>query len=353
LKALILSGGSGTRLRPLTHTSAKQLLPVANKPIIYYGIEAISSCGIKDFGIIVGDTAQDVINEIGNGAKWGIKITYIRQEAPLGLAHAVKISKDFIKDDSFIMFLGDNLLKEGIPEFVSKFKKNKPNALILLTPVPNPSQFGVAELSKTGEVLKLIEKPKNPKSNLALVGVYLFDKNIFKAVNSIKPSKRGELEITDAIQWLLNNGYKVESHMVSGWWKDTGKPEDLVEANKLVLEMISKSSIKGDIDKKSKLYGKIEMGKGVRIVSSIIKGPVSIAENCVISNCEIGPNVSIGDACILENCRIDNSIIMEECVLENVRKKISNSILGKSVRIFGSKNFHSFVIGDRSQINLA
>lgn len=353
MKALILAGGAGTRLRPLTHTSAKQLLPVANKPIIFYGIEAISEAGVKEFAIIVGDTADDVMKEVGDGSRWGVKITYIRQEAPLGLAHAVKISKGFMRGQPFIMFLGDNLLKEGIPEFVSKFKTNKPNALILLTKVPNPQQFGVAELDASGDVSRLVEKPKQPKSDLALVGIYLFDSNIFKAVDAIKPSKRGELEITDAIQWLLDNGYSVEPHMVSGWWKDTGKPEDLIDANKLVLEMIKKNDIAGTVSKDSVLTGNVILGKGSEISSSRIHGPVSIADNSKILGSQIGPFVSIGENSSVDNCSVDNSIVMEECRIKDVKKKISSSILGRGVNICGSCGAHSFVIGDRSDISLA
>lgn len=353
MKALILAGGAGTRLRPLTHTSAKQLLPVANKPIIFYGIEAIAAAGVNEFAIIVGDTADDVMKEVGDGSRWGVKISYIRQEAPLGLAHAVKISKDFMAGEPFIMFLGDNLLKEGIPEFVQKFKTNKPNALILLTKVPNPQQFGVAELDDSGGVSRLVEKPKQPKSDLALVGIYLFDSNIFKAVDAIKPSKRGELEITDAIQWLLDNGYGVEPHMVSGWWKDTGKPEDLIDANKLVLEMIKKRDIAGTVSKDSVITGNVILGKGSEISGSRIQGPVSIADNSKILGSQIGPFVSIGENSSVDNCSVDNSIVMEECRIKDVKKKISSSILGRGVNICGSCGAHSFVIGDRSDISLA
>lgn len=352
MKALILSGGAGTRLRPLTHTSAKQLLPVANKPIIFYGIEAIAAAGVSEFAIIVGDTAEDVMKEVGDGSRWGVNISYIRQEAPLGLAHAVKISRDFIKEDPFIMFLGDNLLKEGLPEFVKKFEQNKPNALILLTKVPNPQQFGVAELDASGSVARLVEKPKNPKSDLALVGIYLFDKSIFKAVDSIKPSQRGEYEITDAIQWLLDNGHKVEPHMVSGWWKDTGKPEDLIEANRLVLEMI-KNDVTGTIDAGSSLNGAVVLGKNSEIKDSTVKGPVIIGAGCRITRSVIGPFVSIGCNGLVEGCSIENSIIMEDCSVSGVRKKIAGSILGKGVKISGGSGSHSFVVGDRSDISLA
>lgn len=355
MKALILSGGAGTRLRPLTHTNAKQLLPIANKPIIFYGIEAIASAGVKDFGIIVGDTAADVMREVGDGSRWGVRITYIKQDAPLGLAHAVKISRDFIKDDPFIMFLGDNVLKGGIPEFVQKFKKNKPDALILLTKVPNPQQFGVAEIGGKGEILKLVEKPKHPKSDLALVGVYLFDKKIFDAVNAIKPSPRGELEITDAIQWLLDKGYPVEHHLVTGWWKDTGKPIDLIEANQLILETIE-SDIQGDVDDESKLNGDVVIGKGTKIVESVINGPSVIGENSNIVNSVIGPNASIDSGVTVVNSKVRNSIIMEGVTISDIHDVIDESIVGKGVSVISSKckmGAHRFIIGDKSEIILS
>jgi len=353
MKALILSGGAGTRLRPLTHTNAKQLIPVANKPIIFYGIEAIASSGVKDFAIIVGDTAQDVMKEVGDGGRWGIKITYIRQEAPLGLAHAVKISQNFMKDEPFIMYLGDNILKEDLSEFVEKFNSNRPNSLILLTKVPNPQQFGVAEIDESGNVLKLVEKPKQPKSDLALVGVYLFDKNIFKAVNSIKPSARGELEITDAIQWLMDNGFKVEHHRVTGWWKDTGKPSDIIEANQLILEM-QKSEITGSVDNRSKVEGELSLGAGAHIIGSRIKGPVVIGSNARIVNSNVGPNVSIAENTVIEDSSVDNSIILEDCNIINVRTPISQSILGRGVSIICEDGrFNRLILGDRSDIILA
>ncbi len=235
MKALILSGGEGTRLRPITHTSAKQLIPVANKPILFYAIEAIKEAGINDVGIIVGETKKEVQRAVGDGDKWGIKVDYIEQEAPLGLAHAVKIAKGFLKDDSFVMFLGDNLIREGISSLVKEFEKDKPNAQILLAEVKNPERFGVAKL-EDGKVTQLIEKPKAPPSNYALVGVYMFDQTIFTAVNNIKPSWRNELEITDAIQYLIDKGFEVKPHIINGWWKDTGRLEDLLEANRMILE---------------------------------------------------------------------------------------------------------------------
>ena len=235
MKGLILSGGFGTRLRPLTYTGAKQLIPIANKPIIFYGIEALIKVGINEIGIVVGDTKQEVEDTVGRGEKWNAKIQYIPQQAPLGLAHAIKISQEFLGNEPFVMYLGDNILKDNLSQLVDQFKKNNPNALILLTEVTNPQEFGVAIIDSKGAVKKLIEKPKEPPSNLALVGIYLFDKEIFKAIENIKPSWRNELEITDAIQWLLDKKYRVESQTVKGWWKDTGKPEDIIEANLLIL----------------------------------------------------------------------------------------------------------------------
>ncbi|MFB0526407.1 MAG: glucose-1-phosphate thymidylyltransferase, partial [bacterium] len=287
MKALILSGGRGTRLRPITHTSAKQLLPVANKPILFYGIEAVKEAGIKNVGIVVGETKNEIKNAVGRGNKWGINITYVEQEAPLGLAHAIKISQDFIRDDNFVMYLGDNLIKDGITSLVKEFEKTRPNAQILLARVPHPEQFGVVEL-KGRKVLRLVEKPKRPKSDLALVGVYMFDKNIFKAVNNIKPSWRNELEITDAIQYLIDHNFTVRPHIITGWWKDTGKLEDILEANRILLDDL-KTHVKGKVDKESELFGKVRIEKGAEIRKSVIRGPVIIGENSRIVNSYIGP----------------------------------------------------------------
>jgi len=353
LKALILSGGKGTRLRPITYTSAKQLIPVANKPILFYGIEAIKEAGIDDFGIIVGDTKEEIKKAIGDGSKWKIKVTYIEQEAPLGLAHAVKIAEDYLQDTPFIMYLGDNLLKEGVKEFVQKFKDKNPNALILLTPVSNPQSFGVAELDELAKVKRLVEKPKSPKSNLALVGVYLFDKNIFKAVKAIKPSWRNELEITDAIQWLLNKGYTVESHKVNGWWKDTGKPEDVLSANRLILESIKKD-IKGEVID-STIEGKVIIKEGVKVIKSIIRGPVIIGENTKIINSYIGPFTSINSEVTIERSEIENSIVMKRSVIKNLKRRIDESLIGREVKIFASSRkpmVNRFILGERSQVEV-
>jgi len=353
LKALILSGGKGTRLRPITYTGAKQLIPVANKPILFYGIEAIKEAGINDFGVIVGDTKEEIKEAIGDGSKWKIKVTYIEQEAPLGLAHAVKIAEDYLEDTPFVMYLGDNILKEGVKGFVQKFKDKNPNALILLTSVSNPESFGVAELDELSRVKKLVEKPKNPKSNLALVGVYLFDKNIFKAVKAIKPSWRNELEITDAIQWLLNEGYTVESHKVNGWWKDTGRPEDVLSANRLILESIERN-IKGEVIN-STIEGKVIIEEGAKIIKSIIRGPVIIGENTKIINSYIGPFTSINSEVTIERSEIENSIVMKKSVIKNLQRRIDESLIGREVKILASSRkpmVNRFILGERSEVEV-
>jgi glucose-1-phosphate thymidylyltransferase len=354
MKGLILSGGFGTRLRPLTYTGAKQLLPVANKPIIFYGIEALVGSGIKELGIVVGDTAEEVQHAVGDGSRWNISIQYIRQEAPLGLAHAIKISRAFLGTDSFVMYLGDNILRDGINDFVKNFDAHHPQSLILLTEVANPQDFGVAVVDTHGVVKKLIEKPKEPPSNLALVGVYIFDNHIHTAIDHIKPSWRNELEITDAIQWLLDNDYKVESHMVQGWWKDTGKPDDIIEANLLVLEDITNAQ-NGHVED-STLNGRVRTGNGSAIIKSVVRGPVVIGENARIMNSYIGPFSSIGDNAVIENSEIECSVVMEGACLKNVEKRIDRSIIGKNAVINvtnESPRTHKFILGDQSYIEIA
>jgi len=352
MKALILSGGRGTRLRPITHTSAKQLLPVANKPILFYGIEAVKEAGIKEVGIVVGETKNEIRDAVGRGKKWGINITYIEQEKPLGLAHAVKISQDFIRDDNFVMYLGDNLIKDGITSLVKEFEKTRPNAQILLARVPHPEQFGVVEL-KGKKVLRLVEKPKKPKSNLALVGVYMFDKNIFKAVNSIKPSWRNELEITDAIQYLIAHNFTVRPHIITGWWKDTGKLEDILEANRILLDDL-KTYIKGKVDKESELFGKVRIEKGAEIRKSVIRGPVIIGENSRIVNSYIGPFTSVYFKVTIENSEIEHSIILENSKIRDIRR-IEDSLVGQNVEILKSKakpSAYRIMVGDSSRVEV-
>lgn len=351
MKALVLSGGKGTRLRPITHTSAKQLVPVANKPILFYGLEAIAASGIKDVGIIVGDTKNEIMSAVGDGKKFGMKVTYIPQEVPLGLAHAVKIAQDFLKDDEFVMYLGDNLIRDGIKSFVDEFRKKKPNSQILLAKVPNPQQFGVAEL-KDGKIVRLVEKPKQPKSDLALVGVYMFDKNIFEAVNKIKPSWRGELEITDAIQYLVEKKFNVIPHIINGWWKDTGKLEDMLEANRIILDTLKKENL-GKAEN-SKIEGKVVIQKNAEIKNSTIRGPVIIGENCKIYNSYIGPFTSVYFNTMIENSEIEHSIILENSKVKDVRR-IADSLIGQNVEIFKSEKkpqAYRIMVGDSSRVEI-
>lgn len=370
MKGLILAGGKGTRLRPLTHTNAKQLIPIANKPILFYVIENLIEAGIKDIGVIVGDTKDEIKEAVKDGKSFGAKITYIEQSAPLGLAHAVLTAKNFLKNEDFVMFLGDNLIVGGIKEFVKEFSANgacppgrrsasgrktsKPNALILLTHVKNPSDFGVAEL-KDGKITKLVEKPKHPKSNLALVGVYIFDKNIFKSVRKIKPSWRGELEITDAIQTLINDGFKVRPHIIKGWWKDTGKIEDILEANRILLEAIE-TKIQGSVDKNSQLEGRIKIEKGAKIQNSLIRGPVVIGKNTQIIDSYIGPFTSVYYDVVIKNSELENSIILEKSTLDTIGKRLESSLIGKDVTVQKSNTKPKAIklmVGDHSQVLLA
>ncbi|MFM8482133.1 MAG: glucose-1-phosphate thymidylyltransferase, partial [Actinomycetota bacterium] len=301
MKALILAGGAGTRLRPITHTSAKQLVPVANKPILFYGIEAITSAGITEIGVIVGDTRAEVMAALGDGDQWGASITYIPQDEPLGLAHCVLIAQDFLGDDDFVMYLGDNLLEQDLAAFVHAFEEARrgpepPSAQILLKRVPDPHRFGIAELDERGHVTRLVEKPAEPASDLALVGVYLFDRNIHDAVRAITPSLRGELEITDAIQWLVDQGMRVRCELLTGWWIDTGKLTPLLEANRLLLEVIE-PRIDGDVDASSSIDGRVVVEEGARVSNSILRGPLVIGRNAKITNSFIGPFSAIGDGC--------------------------------------------------------
>ena len=353
MKGLILSGGTGTRLRPITHTQAKQLVPVANKPVLFYGIEAIRDAGINDIGIIVGHTKDEIIEAVGDGSRWGVKITYIEQESPLGIAHAVQIAEDFINKSPFVVYLGDNLIKYGIKDFVDEFTTNSPNSQILLAEVPNPQQFGVAELSE-GRVVNLEEKPKKPKSNLALVGVYMFDESIFEAIRHIKPSWRDELEITDAIQYLIDNGYHVWSHTINGWWKDTGKIEDMLEANRIILDTL-KNDFQGEIDKDSHVDFKVVLEKGASIINSTVRGPAIIGAGTRIKNSYIGPFTSIAENVIIENAEIEHSIILENSSISNIKTRIADSLIGKNVEVSKSvkkPEVYRLMLGDSSEIGL-
>ena len=353
MKALILSGGTGSRLRPLTYTNAKQLLPLANKPILFYIIEKIVDAGINDIGIIVGDTGEEIKSKVGYGRKWGANITYIYQPIPLGLAHAVKTASSFIGDSDFLMILGDNIFKMNLNSLVYNFYKSKSNSSILLHKVLDPSQYGVAVVEK-GQIVKLVEKPKEFVSPFIITGVYIFDKSIFNAISNTKVSKRGELEITDAIQKQLDLGGKVSYELIKGWWKDAGRLQDILEANRLILDDI-RSSVNTPTNENSIYSGKLQMGKNVLIENSIITGPTTIADDVSIKNCFIGPYTCIGQGVNIVNCEIENCIILENSSLLDIDKRISNSLIGKSVLIRGAQRrpyTNSFLIGDNSEIQL-
>jgi len=347
----VLSGGSGSRLRPLTYTQQKQLIPVANKPILFYVIEDLIAAGVRDIGIIVGPNREKVESTVLD-RDWSAKFEFIYQDAPLGLAHAVKISEDFIKREPFVMYLGDNLISSGISDHVSNFIASGAEASILLTKVDHPERFGVAELGSNGEVVRLIEKPKIPPSNLALVGIYLFKCAIFEAVREIKPSWRNELEITDAIQWLLDKGHRVEASLIKGWWKDTGLPEDILKANHLILANLE-SSMLGEVRAGAHVRGKVRIGEGTVLdKGSIIRGPVNIGSNCLISDALVGPYTSIGDGCEISNAEIVGSIVMEGSKID-AKRTIANSLIGRGVKIL--ENDHkgkTFIVGDNSEIRV-
>ncbi len=355
MKAIVLCAGRGTRLRPLTHTSAKHLIPVANKAVLTYSLEAIKRAGIDEIGLIVNPSnIEDFKREYGSGESLGLRIEYILQEEPKGLAHAVAISHDFLGEESFLMYLGDNLLEEELKGFVDEFLSNGSDASILLAPVENPSRFGIATLSK-GRVTKVVEKPKKPESNLALIGVYLFTNKIFEGIENIKPSWRGELEITDAIEYLIEHGYNVTAHIVYGWWKDTGMPEDIIEANRRVLIGIKESFIGGSIDEKSKIEGTVIIGEGSQIVSSVIRGPVIIGKKSTIENCYVGPFTSIGDNVILNNCEVENSILLRDSHISDIMMRIDASLIGRNVRIRGTHSKPAalkVILGDYSQAEI-
>jgi glucose-1-phosphate thymidylyltransferase len=354
MKGLILSGGKGTRMRPLTYTSAKQLIPVANKPVLVYGIEAIVAAGIHDIAIIVSpETGGEIRDCIGDGSRHGANIHYIEQDAPRGLAHAVLTAEPFLRDSPFVMYLGDNLLQHGITPLVEEYRSIDCNSEILLTRVPNPSQFGVAELDGS-RVVKLTEKPAEPKSDLALVGVYMFDEHIFEAAKAIKPSKRGELEITDAIQWLLDNGYSVHPHIVKGWWKDTGKIEDMLEANRTVLDTFERD-VRGAISGDSSIEGKVIIEPGAQIIDSVVRGPSIIGCDARIVHAYVGPYTSIGNKCSVERCEIENSIVLENSSLSHVEGRIEASLIGKNVKIGRTHRkpvAYRFMVGDNSEVGI-
>ena len=353
MKGLILSGGKGTRLRPVTYTSAKQLVPVANKPVLFYGIEALVEAGIHDIGIVVGDTRTAIEAAVGDGSAWGATVTYIAQDAPLGLAHAVLVSEPFLAREPFVMYLGDNLLAQGIVPIVREFLATRPSAQILLTRVPNPQRFGVAELD--GEVVvKLVEKPTEPRSDLALVGVYLFGPDVFDSVKRITPSFRNELEITDAIQDLIDRGLTVRPHIVEGWWKDTGKLEDLLEANRLILETFVRR-IEGDIGADCRIEGKVVVEPGAVVRNSVVRGPAVIGAQTRIEQAYVGPFTAIMNDVLIRGSEVEHSIVLERAVITDVANRVVDSLIGKNVRIYRQPvkpSAYRFMLGDNSEVGI-
>ena len=354
MKALVLSGGAGTRLRPITHTSAKQLLPVANKPVLFYGLEAIRDAGITDIGIVVGDTAAAIQASVGDGSSFGLSVTYIRQEAPLGLAHAVLMARYFLGEDDFVMYLGDNFIVGGITPLVEEFRAQRPDAQIMLTEVPDPREFGVAELDEGGQVVGLEEKPQRPKSNLALVGVYIFRPSVHEAVQNLKPSWRGELEITEAIQWLIDHGRAVRSSVISGYWKDTGNVDDMLEVNRMVLETTD-SACQGTVDAGCEIIGRVLIDSDAQVSGSRIVGPAIIGPRSKVTGSYVGPFTSVAEDCTIDDSEIEYSIVLPRASIRGVRR-IEASIIGHEVEVTPAPRVpkaHRLVLGDHSKVQIS
>ena len=356
MKALVLSGGKGTRLRPLTHTGAKQLVPVANKPILWYGIESIVAAGITDIGIIINpETGAEIQAKTGDGERFGANLTYILQAEPAGLAHAVKVAQHFLQDSPFVMYLGDNLIQDGLESFLQQFHDNSSDALIMLKPVADPTAFGVAKVMADGQVVGLVEKPSVPPSNLALVGVYVFAATIHAAIAQIAPSARGELEITDAIQNLIDTQKNVSASELEGWWLDTGKKDDILAANQIVLDATLKSQNFGSVDDDSNISGRVEIGKGSKVISCKIRGPVIIGENCHLEHAYIGPYTSIKDRITIIDTDIEHSVILSDTKITGIHQRIVDSVIGQRVSMKVSPKRPQalrFLVGDDSQLEI-
>jgi glucose-1-phosphate thymidylyltransferase len=353
MKALVLAGGAGTRLRPITHTSAKQLVPVANKAVLFYGLESLAEAGVTEVGMIVGETAAEIEEAVGDGSRFGLKVTYIPQDKPLGLAHAVLIARDYLGDDDFVMYLGDNFIVGGITDLVEEFRRTRPDAQILLTRVADPRAFGVAELDASGQVIGLEEKPEEPKSDLALVGVYLFTPVIHEAVRAIEPSWRGELEITDAIQHLIDAHADVRCTIVRGYWKDTGNVGDMLEVNRTVLEGVERR-IDGRVDDGSQAIGRVVVEEGARIVNSRIVGPAVIGSGTVVANSYVGPFTSIAENCRITDSELEFSIVLRDSSIHGVGR-IESSLIGRHVEVTpapGVPSAHRLVLGDHSKVQI-
>jgi glucose-1-phosphate thymidylyltransferase len=352
LKGLVLSGGAGTRLRPITHTSAKQLVPVANTPVLFYGLRSLREAGIREVGIVVGDTHAEIEAAVGDGSTFGLEVTYLRQEAPLGLAHAVLTAEEFLGDAPFVMYLGDNLLRDGIATLVERFRRSAPDAMILLQPVPNPSDYGVAELAD-GRVTRLVEKPAHPASNLALVGVYMFTPHVFRSARAIEPSGRGELEITDAIQDMIDRGLRVEPHEVTGWWKDTGRVEDMLEANRLVLDVLERS-VEGEIVR-STVDGRVRVEAGARVIDSTVRGPAIIGAGAVVEHAYVGPYTALSPGVVVRRAEVEHSIVLDDSRIEDLDARVESSLIGRNAVIARSEakpRAYRFVVGDSSSIGV-
>jgi glucose-1-phosphate thymidylyltransferase len=353
VKGLILSGGAGTRLRPITHTRAKQLVPVAGKPVLFYGLEAMAAAGIREIGIITGDTGAEIEAAVGDGSRFGVEVTYIPQEAPLGLAHAVLTAEAFLGDSPFCMYLGDNLLRDGVDGFVQRFREGSADAMILLQHVPNPSEYGVAELNDDGTVRRLVEKPKEPQSDLALVGVYLFTPAVFEAAKALEPSWRGELEITDAIQGMVDRGLRVEPHVVTGWWKDTGQLADMLEANRLVLDAID-TDVQGSVVD-SKIEGRVVIQAGATVERCHIRGPVVICAGATVRDAYVGPYSAISEDAHVERAEMEHAILLERSSIIGIDTRIEDSLIGADCRITRSDAIRSanrLLVGDGSRIEI-
>jgi glucose-1-phosphate thymidylyltransferase len=353
LKALIASGGRGTRLRPITHTRNKHLIPIANKPILHYAIEAAVDAGITEVAIVINADSDEVPQAIGDGSRWGIRITYIPQLTPGGLAQVVALAEEFVGKDQFIFYLGDNMVVGGVRRFIDEFLRSGCNCFLTLSRVKDPERFGVPEI-RDGMIVSVEEKPKQPKSSFAVAGIYLYDHHIFEAVKAITPSARGELEISDAHQYLIDKGYKVGFAEITGWWKDTGKPTDLLEANRLVLDNIT-PDIQGEVDDRSTIAGKVIVQRGARIVNSVVRGPAIIGEHCLIEDSYVGPFSSIGSKTVVRRSEVEYSIILRECKILNIGIRLEGSILGNDVEIVeatGKPMVHRFLIGDQSRVEV-
>src|SRR5215210_2567074 len=354
MKGLILSGGKGTRLRPLTHTSAKQLVPVANKPVLFYGIEAMAEAGIEEVGIIIApETGGEIREAAGDGSRFGVRIEYIEQDAPLGLAHAVLTAEAFLGDSPFVMYLGDNLLRNGIVALVDTFRTEQPDALILLTPVPDPEHYGVAELDGENRVARLVEKPEEPKTDLALVGVYMFTPAIFDAARAIEPSWRNELEITDAIQTLVDRGLRVDPHIVHGWWKDTGQVHDMLEANRLILDDLDER-VEGELID-TRVEGRVVIEAGARLERSTVRGPAVIGAGSRLVDAYIGPYTAIGENVTIERAELEYSIVLSGSSVRDLEGRIEASLIGRNVAIRRSPALpkaYRFVAGDNAEIEI-